>query len=75
LIVAALPIMFIHLITERCFISQELSVPLRTYLENFPKRKHLHPYERSFIELTFGESYYEQVLLVFLLMVWSMSVK
>jgi hypothetical protein len=56
--------MFIHLITERCFIAQELSVPLRTYTENFPKRKHLHPYERSLIELTFGEGNYEQVLLV-----------
>jgi hypothetical protein len=67
--------MIIHLITERCFISQELSVPLRTYTENFPKRKHLHPYERSLVELTFGEGYYEQVLLVFLLMVWSMSMR
>jgi hypothetical protein len=56
--------MFIHFITEKCFIAQELSVPLRTYTENFPKRKHLHPYERSLIELTFGEGNYEQVLLV-----------
>jgi len=31
-------------------------------LSNFPKRRDLHPYERSLIELTFGEGYYEQVL-------------
>ncbi|TVU42921.1 hypothetical protein EJB05_09346 [Eragrostis curvula] len=43
-------------------LMKELSVPLRTYTENFPKRKHLHPYERSLIELTFGEGYYEQVI-------------
>jgi len=49
------------LITERPYVCQELSVPLRTYTENFPKRRDLHPYERSLIELTFGEGYYEQV--------------
>ncbi|KAG2581724.1 hypothetical protein PVAP13_6KG085835 [Panicum virgatum] len=43
-------------------LMKELSVPLRTYTENFPKRRDLHPYERSLIELTFGEGYYEQVL-------------
>jgi len=42
-------------------LMKELSVPLRTYTENFPKRRDLHPYERSLIELTFGEGYYEQV--------------
>jgi hypothetical protein len=36
-------------------------VPLRTYTENFPRRRDLHPYERSLIELTFGEGYYEKV--------------
>lgn len=41
---------------------KELSVPLRTYTENFPRRRDLHPYERSLIELTFGEGYYEKVL-------------
>ncbi|AQK41457.1 P-loop containing nucleoside triphosphate hydrolase superfamily protein [Zea mays] len=41
-------------------LMKELSVPLRTYTENFPKRRDLHPYERSLIELTFGEGYYEQ---------------
>lgn len=51
----------LFLFHEKCFISQELSVPLRTYTENFPKRRDLHPYERSLIELTFGEGYYEQV--------------
>ncbi|KAL6840870.1 hypothetical protein ACP4OV_029396 [Aristida adscensionis] len=43
-------------------LMKELSVPLRTYTENFPKKKYLHPYERSLIELTFGEGYYEQVI-------------
>lgn len=37
-------------------------MPLRTYTENFPRRRDLHPYERSLIELTFGEGYYEKVL-------------
>ncbi|KAF0900673.1 hypothetical protein E2562_034379 [Oryza meyeriana var. granulata] len=43
-------------------LMKELSVPLRTYTENFPKRRDLHPYERSLIELTFGEGYYEKVI-------------
>lgn len=43
-------------------LMKELSVPLRTYTENFPRRRDLHPYERSLIELTFGEGYYEKVL-------------
>ncbi|XP_062196071.1 uncharacterized protein LOC133899137 isoform X2 [Phragmites australis] len=43
-------------------LMKELSVPLRTYTENFPKRRDLHPYERSLIELTFGEDYYEKVI-------------
>ncbi|OAY63987.1 Nucleolar GTP-binding protein 1 [Ananas comosus] len=40
----------------------ELAVPLRTYMETFPNKRYLHPYERSLIELTFGEGNYEQVL-------------
>jgi nucleolar GTP-binding protein len=44
-------------------LMKEISVPLRTYTENFPKRRDLHPYERSLIELTFGEGYYEKVWL------------
>ncbi|XP_024192190.1 nucleolar GTP-binding protein 1 isoform X2 [Rosa chinensis] len=43
-----------------CF--QEIAVPLRTYSENFPNKKYLHPYERSLIELTLGDGNYEQVL-------------
>ncbi|XBH76187.1 hypothetical protein VPH35_102870 [Triticum aestivum] len=43
-------------------LMKELSVPLRTYTENFPRRRDLHPYERSLIELTFGEGYYEKSL-------------
>ncbi|GMH17186.1 hypothetical protein Nepgr_019027 [Nepenthes gracilis] len=41
---------------------KELAVPLRSYIENFPKKKHLHPYERSLIELTLGDGNYEEVL-------------
>lgn len=40
---------------------QELAVPLRTYKENFPNKKYLHPYERSLIELTLGDGNYEDV--------------
>nr|CAD1820782.1 unnamed protein product [Ananas comosus var. bracteatus] len=43
-------------------LMKELAVPLRTYMENFPNKRYLHPYERSLIELTFGEGNYEQVL-------------
>ncbi|XVE86221.1 hypothetical protein DITRI_Ditri18aG0018100 [Diplodiscus trichospermus] len=43
-------------------LMKELAVPLRVYIENFPKRMHLHPYERSLIELTLGEGNYEDVL-------------
>ena len=31
------------------------------YLESFPKKKYLHPYERSLIELTLGDGNYEEV--------------
>ncbi|XP_057979073.1 uncharacterized protein LOC131165366 isoform X3 [Malania oleifera] len=43
-------------------LMKELAVPLRTYNENFPKKKYLHPYERSLIELTLGDGNYEEVL-------------
>ncbi|KAA3454985.1 nucleolar GTP-binding protein 1-like isoform X1 [Gossypium australe] len=43
-------------------LMKELAVPLRGYIENFPKRIYLHPYERSLIELTFGAGNYEEVL-------------
>ncbi|GAB4862017.1 hypothetical protein Ancab_037271 [Ancistrocladus abbreviatus] len=41
---------------------KELAVPLRTYIENFPNKKYLHPYEKSLIELTLGDGNYEEVL-------------
>ncbi|CAA2981447.1 nucleolar GTP-binding protein 1 [Olea europaea var. sylvestris] len=43
-------------------LMKELAIPLRTYKENFPDKRNLHPYERSLIELTFGEGNYEEVL-------------
>lgn len=43
-------------------LMKELAVPLRGYMENFPKKKYLHPYERSLIELSLGEGNYEEVL-------------
>ncbi|KAF7838938.1 nucleolar GTP-binding protein 1 [Senna tora] len=43
-------------------LMKELAVPLRTYVDNFPKKTYLHPYERSLIELTLGDGYYEKVL-------------
>ncbi|CAA7393224.1 unnamed protein product [Spirodela intermedia] len=43
-------------------LMKEIAVPLRLYLANFPKKYLLHPYERSLIELTFGEGNYEEVL-------------
>ncbi|KAI3892057.1 hypothetical protein MKX03_030891 [Papaver bracteatum] len=43
-------------------LMKELGVPLRDYLDKFPNRKYLHPYERSLIELTLGDGNYEEVL-------------
>ncbi|XP_077244908.1 P-loop containing nucleoside triphosphate hydrolases superfamily protein isoform X2 [Tasmannia lanceolata] len=43
-------------------LMKELAVPLRGYMENFPDKRNLHPYERSLIELTLGEGNYEKVL-------------
>ncbi|XP_042482634.1 GTP-binding protein 4 isoform X2 [Macadamia integrifolia] len=43
-------------------LMKELAVPLRDYVEKFPNKKYLHPYERSLIELTLGDGNYEKVL-------------
>lgn len=43
-------------------LMKELVIPLRGYLEKFPKKRRLHPYECSLIELTLGEGVYEEVL-------------
>ncbi|KAL1802440.1 hypothetical protein ACET3Z_031087 [Daucus carota] len=43
-------------------LMKELAVSLRTYKENFPKKHHLHPYERSLVDLTLGDGNYEEVL-------------
>ncbi|KAF5186535.1 nucleolar GTP-binding protein [Thalictrum thalictroides] len=43
-------------------LMKELGIPLREYMENFPNKKYLHPYERSLIELTLGDGNYEEVL-------------
>lgn len=43
-------------------LMKELTLPLKTYKENFPNKRHLHPYERSLIELTLGDGNYEEVL-------------
>ncbi|XP_044503496.1 nucleolar GTP-binding protein 1 [Mangifera indica] len=43
-------------------LMKELAVPLRNYLQNFPNKNFLHPYERSLIELTLGDGIYEEVL-------------
>ncbi|KAM7266503.1 hypothetical protein ACFE04_004400 [Oxalis oulophora] len=44
-------------------LMKELAVPLREYVENFPNKKTLHPYERSLVELTLGDGNYEEVLM------------
>lgn len=43
-------------------LMKELAIPLRTYIENFPNKKYLHPYEKSLVELTLGDGNYEEVL-------------
>ncbi|XP_009770734.1 nucleolar GTP-binding protein 1-like [Nicotiana tabacum] len=43
-------------------LMKEIAVPLRTYKENFPNKRYLHPYEQSLIELTLGDGNYEEVL-------------
>ncbi|GAA0141926.1 hypothetical protein LIER_02955 [Lithospermum erythrorhizon] len=43
-------------------LMKEIAVPLRTYSQQFPNKKYLHPYERALIELTLGDGNYEKVL-------------
>ncbi|KAL0665507.1 hypothetical protein Bca4012_102345 [Brassica carinata] len=43
-------------------LMKELALPLKGYMESFPRRRFLHPYERSLIELTLGDGNYEEVL-------------
>ncbi|KAG2294783.1 hypothetical protein Bca52824_041452 [Brassica carinata] len=43
---------------------KELALPLKGYMEIFPRRRLLHPYERSLIELTLGDGKYEEVSLL-----------
>lgn len=43
-------------------LTKELALPLRVYIERFPRKHHLHAYEYSLIELTFGSGKYEEVL-------------
>jgi nucleolar GTP-binding protein len=40
---------------------KELALPLKGYMESFPRKKLLHPYERSLIDLTLGDGKYEEV--------------
>ncbi|XP_056162504.1 nucleolar GTP-binding protein 1 isoform X2 [Syzygium oleosum] len=44
-------------------LMKELAAPLKVYVDNFPKKKYLHPYERSLVELTLGDGNYEEVLM------------
>ncbi|KAI4379497.1 hypothetical protein MLD38_005785 [Melastoma candidum] len=43
-------------------LMKELAAPLKVYIEKFPDKKGLHPYERSLIELTLGDGNYEEVI-------------
>ncbi|CAN6478028.1 unnamed protein product [Victoria cruziana] len=43
-------------------LMKELVVPLKGYMEKFPYKQNLHPYERSLIDLTLGDGRYEEVL-------------
>ncbi|MCO5601589.1 hypothetical protein L7F22_055712 [Adiantum nelumboides] len=43
-------------------LTKELALPLRVYVEKFPRKQHLHAYEYSLIDLTFGTGKYEEVL-------------
>ncbi|XP_062097015.1 uncharacterized protein LOC133802682 isoform X2 [Humulus lupulus] len=43
-------------------LMKELAAPLRTYMESFPKRHTIHPYERSLIELTLGDGNYHYII-------------
>ena len=41
---------------------QELTIPLKGYVKNFPECQQLHPYEQSLLELTLGPGIYEEVI-------------
>lgn len=43
-------------------LMKELAVPLKNYVEKFPRSQNLHPYEQSLIEFTLGKGKYEEVL-------------
>ena len=43
------------------FSLQELTIPLKGYVKNFPECQQLHPYEQSLLELTLGPGTYEEV--------------
>ncbi|CAI5944343.1 unnamed protein product [Closterium sp. NIES-64] len=43
-------------------LTKEISGPLGRYVRLFPRRSHLHPFERCLVELTLGEGVYEEVL-------------
>lgn len=47
--------------SEIVFLWKELALPLKGYMESFPRKKLLHPYERSLIDLTLGDGKYEEV--------------
>lgn len=43
---------------------QELALPLKMYLQKFPRRQELHAYESALLELTLGEGKYEEVIVL-----------
>ncbi|KAL3698212.1 hypothetical protein R1sor_012288 [Riccia sorocarpa] len=43
-------------------LMKELTNPLRTYLQKFSQKRHLHAHERALLELTLGDGTYEEVL-------------
>lgn len=43
-------------------LTKELSGPLAIYVRKFPVRGHLHDFEKSLLELTLGDSVYEEAL-------------
>jgi hypothetical protein len=50
-----------ELIRWPAFSLQELTIPLKGYVKNFPESQQLHPYEQSLLELTLGPGTYEEV--------------
>lgn len=43
------------------YVVQELALPLKMYLQKFPRRQELHAYESALLELTLGQGKYEEV--------------